>query len=107
VVFVNSDPGLIRFFLRFLASVGVAQSELNYAVQIHETADIAAAQRFWQHVTGAPASQFAKPTIKRHNPKTDRKNVGETYHGCLRVSVYRSSGLYRKIAGWASAAMAG
>jgi transposase len=105
VIFVNSDPGLIRLFLRFLASVGVERSDLTYSVQIHETADVAEAQRFWQDVTGASAEQFTKPAIKRHNAKTNRKNVGESYHGCLRVSVYRSSGLHQKIAGWASAVM--
>lgn len=105
VVFVNGDPGLIRFFMRFLASVGVESSDLAFCVQIHETADVEAARQFWQEVTGAPARQFTKPTLKRHNPKTNRKNVGDGYHGCLRISVYRSSALYRKIEGWASAAM--
>jgi hypothetical protein len=103
IIFVNSDPGLIQLFLRFLEGVGVAREDLTYAVQIHETADAAEAQRFWQWVTGAPAEQFKKPAIKRHNPKTNRKNVGESYRGCLRIAVYRSSGLYRKIEGWMSA----
>jgi hypothetical protein len=105
VVFVNSDPGLIRLFLRFLASVGVDQGDLTFNVSIHETADVEAAHRFWQEVAGASPERFTKPTIKRHNPKTNRKNAGDSYHGCLRVAVYRSSPLYRKIAGWASAAM--
>ena len=42
---------------------------------------------------------------KRHNPKTVRKNVGEDYHGRLRIDVRRSSGLYRQIEGWAEAIM--
>jgi len=45
------------------------------------------------------------PTLKRHNPKTVRKNVGDSYRGCLRINVRRSSGLYRRIEGWARAAM--
>ena len=44
--------------------------------------------------------------MKRHNPKTVRKNVNETYHGCLRIDVRRSGELYRKIEGWVSAATA-
>lgn len=106
VVFVNSDAGLIRFFLRFLAAAGVQQSDLAFCLHIHESADTQAAQRFWQEVTGASSGQFRKPALKRHNPKTNRKNIGDDYHGCLRVSVHRSSGLYRKIEGWALAAMA-
>jgi hypothetical protein len=105
VVFMNSDAGLIRFFLRFLATVGVKRSDLTFCVCIHESADVGAAHRYWQHVTGAPSEQFTKPTLKRHNPKTNRKNVGHDYHGCLRVSVHRSNAPYRRIEGWALAAM--
>lgn len=105
VIFVNSDPGLIRFFLCFLAVAGVQRSQVVYCVNIHESADVEAAQRFWEDVCAAPRSQFTKPTLKRHNPKTNRNNTGDSYHGCLRISVYRSSALYRKIEGWATAAM--
>ena len=103
VIFMNSDPGLVRFFLRFLDVVGVQRSDLVFRVHIHESADVEAAQRFWEEVTRAPADLFGKPTLKRHNPKTVRKNIGTAYHGCLRIDVRRSGELYRKIAGWASA----
>jgi hypothetical protein len=43
---------------------------------------------------------------KHHNPKTMRKNVGEDYHGCLRIDVHRGADLYRKIEGWAAASVA-
>jgi hypothetical protein len=105
VAFVNSDPALIRFFLKFLDTAGIAREALVFRVYIHETADVEAAQRFWLDVTNAQLSQFRSPTLKRHNPKTVRKNVGVDYHGCLRIDVRRSSDLYRKIEGWASAAM--
>lgn len=106
VTFVNSDPGLISFFLRFLAVAGVATELLVCRVQIHESADLALAQQFWRQVTGLPESQFRRPTVKRHNPKTVRLNTGKDYHGCLRIDVRLSRELYRKIEGWVSAAMA-
>ena len=106
VVFINSDPALIRFFLRFLDVAGAPRASLRFRVYIHEKADVEAAQRFWQGVTGASADQFATPALKRHNPVTVRKNVGETYHGCLRIDVNRSADLYRRIEGWAKASMA-
>jgi hypothetical protein len=56
-------------------------------------------------ITEAPADQFCTPTLKRHNPKTMRKNVGEDYHGCLRIDVHRSADLYRQIEGWAASSM--
>jgi hypothetical protein len=102
---MNSDPALIKFFLRFLEAAGTEREDLIYSVQIHETADVEAAQRFWLDVTQARLAQFRRPTLKRHNPKTVRKNTGGYYHGCLRIDVLRSSALYRQIEGWAAAAM--
>jgi transcriptional regulator with XRE-family HTH domain len=105
VIFINSDPALIRFFLRFLDVAGTPRASLGFRVYIHEKADVEAAQSFWQDATGATADQFATPTLKRHNPVTVRKNVGDTYHGCLRIDVNGSADLYRKIEGWATASM--
>jgi transposase len=106
VTFVNSDPRLINLFLRFLAVTGTTPDRLVCRVHIHESADVAKAQRFWQEVTGIAAELFREPTLKRHNPKTIRKNTGEDYHGCLVINVRRSTALYRQIEGWASAATA-
>jgi hypothetical protein len=107
VSFINSDPKLIAFFLRFLAIAEVNPDDLVLRVYIHENADPGAAQRFWLAITGTKPEQFRSPVLKHHNPKTLRTNVGEDYHGCLRVDVRRSAVLYRKIEGWAAAAMTG
>jgi transcriptional regulator with XRE-family HTH domain len=107
VSFMNSDPLLINFFMRFLKAAGVAQDRLIFRVFIHERADVDEAQRFWLDVTQAQPDQFRSPALKRHNPTTARKNRGDSYHGCLRVEVRCSTGLYRQIEGWAAAAMAG
>lgn len=105
VIFINSDPGLITLFLRFLEVAGVEKSSLTYRLSIHESADVFAAERFWLNVTGAEPGQFRKPSLKRHNPKTVRKNVGDDYHGCLIIGVLLSAVLYQKIEGWAEAVM--
>ena len=105
VLFINSDPGLIRFFLRFLAAAGIQQAQLRFRVYIHETANVAAAERFWARVTDSDPEDFYKAVLKRHNPRTIRKNVGDDYHGCLRIDVLHSAGLYRRIEGWARAAL--
>ena len=107
VTFINSDPELIKFFLRFLDVVGVNRDDLVFRVHIHENADAGTAQQFWLKITGTRSSQFRSPSLKHHNPKTHRTNVGENYRGCLRIDVRRSAVLYRKIEGWASAAMTG
>lgn len=75
-------------------------------MHIHETADVAAAEQFWRGVTAADPAQFQRTTLKRHNPRTVRKNVGADYHGCLIVRVRQSADLYQRIEGWVRAAMA-
>jgi hypothetical protein len=40
-----------------------------------------------------------RPTLKRHSPRTKRRNVGEDYHGCVTVNVPRSRELYWWIEG--------
>lgn len=103
VAFINSDPDLIKFFLRFLGVAGVEFTQLGFRVHIHESADVAAAEQFWQTVTGADSAQFLRTTLKRHNPRTIRKNVAADYHGCLIVTVRQSGDLYQRIEGWVRA----
>jgi transcriptional regulator with XRE-family HTH domain len=103
VTFTNSDPELISFFLLFLDVAAIPRSDLAFQLQIHETADVASAERFWLALTGARPEQFRRTYVKKHNPETTRKNTSDGYHGCLRVDVRRSCMLYRKIEGWASA----
>jgi hypothetical protein len=76
-------------------------------VHIHENADAGAAEEFWREVTAADPTQFQRTTLKTHNPRTVRKNVGADYHGCLIVVVRQSADLYRRIEGWVRATMAG
>ncbi|KMS81603.1 hypothetical protein ACH49_02000 [Streptomyces leeuwenhoekii] len=100
VQFVNSDPGVIRIFLAWLDLLGVERGRLRYRVMIHVTADAEGAEKFWADLAGVDVSSFQRTTLKKHNPKTIRKNVGENYRGCLVISVLRSADLYRRIEGW-------
>ena len=83
-----------------------AERPIREAGRAAVRADVEAAHRFWLGMTGLEPAQFRRPTLKRHRPTTVRKNTGDAYHGCLRIEVMRSTGLYRKIEGWAAAAMA-
>lgn len=69
VTFANSDPELISFFLLFLDVAEIPRSDLAFQLQIHETADVASAERFWLALTGAQPEQFRKTSLKRHNPR--------------------------------------
>ncbi|MEU8583403.1 hypothetical protein [Streptomyces abikoensis] len=100
VNFVNSDPDMIELYLAWLRLLGVEKDRLRFHLMIHESADVAGAEEFWAGIVGVDARTFCKTTLKKHNPKTVRKNVGEGYHGCLAVRVTEGADLYRRIEGW-------
>ncbi|MEU8917034.1 hypothetical protein [Streptomyces nigrescens] len=100
VIFINSDPDMIRVYLAWLRLLGVSMERLRFHVHIHESADVEAAEQFWADLTGVAPSAFGKTTLKKHNPKTVRKNVGADYHGCLMIRVLQCAELYRRIEGW-------
>jgi transcriptional regulator with XRE-family HTH domain len=99
VAFVNSDPGMIEVYLAWLDLLGVERERLRYTVMIHENADVAGAERYWADLVGADRSRFNKTTLKKHNPRTVRKNTGESYRGCLVIKVLKGADLYRRIEG--------
>jgi transcriptional regulator with XRE-family HTH domain len=99
VTFVNSDPGMIKVFLAWLDLLGIERERLRYTVMIHETADVAGAELYWSDLVDADRSQFNKTTLKKHNPKTVRKNIGASYRGCLAIKVLKGADLYRRIEG--------
>lgn len=100
VRFMNSDPRLVRLFLSWLCLIGVSSDRIAFRLQIHESADVEQALRFWAESLGTTRAAFLNTTLKRHNPKTVRSNVGDTYHGCLCVEVRRSADLNLQIDGW-------
>ncbi|MFI8767964.1 hypothetical protein ACIGN6_24050 [Streptomyces sp. NPDC053792] len=97
--FINSDPGVITLYLRWLDLLGVTLDRLHFRVSIHESADVAEAERFWADLAGVDRSTFQRATLKRHTPRTVRKNTAEAYRGCLIIYVTRSAELYRRMEG--------
>ncbi|PWS51691.1 hypothetical protein DLE01_10230 [Streptomyces sp. FT05W] len=99
LLFINSDPNVIKVYLNWLALLGVTRERLRLRVSIHESADVTEAEDFWSDLTKVPRVDFMKATLKKHNPKTTRKNTGEAYHGCLVIYVTKSAELYRRVEG--------
>jgi hypothetical protein len=99
VTFVNSDPGMIQVYLSWLDLLRVERERLRFNVMIHENADVPGAEQYWADLVGADRSTFNKTTLKKHNPKTVRKNTGESYRGCLAIKVLQGADLYRRIEG--------
>ncbi|MEU0085054.1 hypothetical protein [Streptomyces sp. NPDC006274] len=97
--FINSDPQVISLYLRWLELLGVTRDRMRFRVSIHESADVATAERFWAALADVDVSTFQRATLKRHNPKTVRRNTGDSYRGCLVVYVTKSADLYRRMEG--------
>lgn len=100
VNFVNSDPDMINTFLAWLDLLGVERKRLRFRVMIHENADITGAETYWADLVGVDRELLQPTTLKKHNPKTVRKNTGEDYRGCLVIRVQQGGDLYCRIEGW-------
>ncbi|MFD7516750.1 hypothetical protein ACFV85_18335 [Streptomyces niveus] len=100
VTFINSDPNVITVYLAWLDMLGVEPERLCYRVSIHESADVAEAERYWADHVRIDPSALQRSTLKKHNPKTVRRNTGEHYRGCLVIRVAQGADLYRRIDGW-------
>lgn len=102
---INSDPDVIRLFLAWLKLLGVSSDRLHYRVHIHESADVDAAEHYWADVVSVSRDAMAPTTLKRHNPRTSRKNTGQDYHGSLAIRVRKSATEYWRMSGlWTAVA---
>ncbi|PTA45654.1 helix-turn-helix domain-containing protein [Micromonospora sp. RP3T] len=97
--FVNSDPLLLALFLAFLAACGVNRETASYRLLIHESGEVEATERWWAERLRLPLERFTRATLKRHSPTTVRRNSGESYRGCLVITVPRSRQLYWRVEG--------
>ena len=100
VVFTNSDPAMLLFFLRWLRTIcHVPTEQLTFELCIHDTSNVEAARRFWSSTLQIPADRL-RIRLKRHKRVPHRRNIGDGYVGLVRITVARSAQLNRRIAGW-------
>lgn len=78
LAFINSDPGLLGMFPRFLEAQGIDRAVPTYRVTIHETADADAATRWWAERLDLPPGRFRRPTVKRHVPRRGGPTLATT-----------------------------
>ena len=103
IQFTNSDPFMIKFFLRWLLEVmEIPKEAISFEITIHENNKhrLPEVRQQWSSISKFPVEKFTHIYFKRHNPKTKRRNIGEGYFGVLKIRVSASSKNYRKIAGW-------
>ncbi|MDD3292989.1 MAG: hypothetical protein PHI45_03265 [Candidatus Pacebacteria bacterium] len=100
ISFSNSDDRMILLFLKWLKDIfKIKNSELIYELYIHETANIKQSQIYWSRKLSITINQL-RVYLKKNKIKTIRNNIGDDYHGLVRIKVKKSSNLNRKITGW-------
>ena len=68
----NSDPKIIKLFLKFLREIcGVKGEKFRAGLNIFDDIDVKKTTRFWSKTTQIPLFRFLKPTV--------RKNKGGSY----------------------------
>ena len=90
VMFGNSDPKVIKIFLRLMRSAySLDESKFRCTVQCRADQDFQALQRFWSKNTAIPIKKFLKVQIdKRSIDKPTRK---KNYRGVLRIDYYSAN----------------
>ncbi|MDP8289548.1 MAG: hypothetical protein P9M02_01070 [Candidatus Susulua stagnicola] len=66
--FVNSDPDMIKLFLKFLRQIcGVKEGRLRVYLYSYSSQEIDKLKDYWSRITGISRSQFLKPYVREGN----------------------------------------
>ncbi len=100
VCFSSSNAQILKIFLLWLDRIcQVTESRLIFDLYIHESANIERSLSFWESTLKIPKN-LLRIRYKKNLIKTNRKNIGNSYYGQIRITVRKSTDLNRKINGW-------
>ncbi|WP_391647121.1 hypothetical protein [Streptomyces violarus] len=74
--FINSDPNVICFFLRWLDVLGVERERLRFRVSIHESANAQEAEEFWAGLAGVAPATFQKASQEAQPEDKPQEHLG-------------------------------
>lgn len=83
----NTDPAMMKRFIRWLEILGVARKKLRVSLHLYSDMDIEKYQDFWASTLGIPRGQFRKPYIKESRRETI-KYKGRFGYGTCTVRCY-------------------
>ena len=89
--FVNSDPAMVRYFVRFMRSQ-YAISDDEFRLDCNLFADHIARQReierFWLDTLELPASCLRKSTVNVYSKYSQKKRQNRLPYGTVRICVH-------------------
>jgi hypothetical protein len=94
VMFVNSDPEMVRYFVDFLRSY-YDVAEDAFRIDCNLFADHAERQRdieqFWLATLGLPESCLRKSTVNTYSKYSQKKRQNRLPYGTVRVCVHSTA----------------
>jgi hypothetical protein len=91
VVFTNSDPEMVRYFVAFLRSSYGVQDDA-FSVNCNLFADHVERQheieQFWLDTLGLPRSSLRKSTVNVYSKHSQKKRRNKLPYGTVRVCVH-------------------
>ncbi|MDQ2686924.1 MAG: helix-turn-helix transcriptional regulator [Armatimonadota bacterium] len=93
LVFTNSDPDMVAFFLNFLRRCySVADEEVTVTINCfddcHSVKDI---EEFWLQTLNVPGTCLRKATVNVHSCYSQKKRCGKLVYGTCRLAVCRTA----------------
>ena len=103
VRFTNSDPCLIKLFLKWLVDIGkITKKEIAFDIFINESRKNSTSNIIyhWSQVTDFPSHYFSHIYFLKYKSKRTPRGIDKKDFGLLRIRVKASSMLNRQIEGW-------
>ena len=95
--FTNSDPEMIRIFLKFMRQIcGVSEERLRVFLYAYSNQNIDQLKEYWHKITAISLSQFTKPYIRNGNSNLRDRQMP---HGLIHIR-YNDKRLLELILGW-------
>ena len=76
VDFANSNPQMIKIFLKFLRDIcGIIEERLRIYLYAYSYQDIEAVKLYWHKITKIHLNQFTKPYVRKDNPNFSQRKL--------------------------------
>ncbi|MEK7507272.1 MAG: hypothetical protein AAB585_01875 [Patescibacteria group bacterium] len=100
VSFTNSDPRLVRLFLKFLREVcSVPEEKLTASVRIYQHQNEGFLMNFWSQTTSIPFNKFGKTYYGVSKSSQGKRPFNILPYGTIQIRVSNTA-LYHRIMGW-------
>jgi len=89
ISFVNSDPDMIKTFMRFLREVlEIPVDAIHLTMRLYPHINEENARKYWMKITGLPSSRFHRTTNMISSASKGRRPYNRLSYGTLQVAVY-------------------